>query len=102
MDPPREIAAPASAGPIAGPPSSLLPPQNQQAQTKNHNPLRVSHSDRANLAEIPVGDDAAPDQAPAAAASADAAPPPPPAKQKNIIENIFAPLQSVLPERMRN
>jgi hypothetical protein len=102
MDPPREIAAPVSAGPIAGPPSSLLPPQNQQAQTKNHNPLRVSHSDRANLADIPIGDDAAPNQAPAAAASADAAPPPPPAKQKNIIENIFAPLQSVLPERMRN
>jgi len=102
MDPPREIAAPASAGPIAGPPSSLLPPQNQQAQTKNHNPLRLSHSDRANLADIPIGDDAAPDQAPAAAGSAEAAPQPPPAKQKNIIENIFAPLQSVLPERMRN
>jgi hypothetical protein len=100
MDPPREIATPASIGPIAPPPPSLLP-QNQQAQTKNNNPLRLSHSDRENLADIPVGDDAAPDQAPAAAASVDAAPPPP-AKQKNFIENIFAPLQSVLPERMRN
>ena len=99
MDPPHEIAAPAASS-IAAPPPSLLP-QNQQAHTKNNNPLRVSHSDRENLADIPV-DDAAPDQAPAAAASADAAPPPPPAKPKNIIENIFAPLQSVLPERMRN
>jgi hypothetical protein len=100
MDPPREIGVlPASS--IAAPPPSLLPQQNQQAHTKNNNPLRVSHSDRENLADIPV-DDAAPDQAPAAAASADAAPPPPPAKPKNIIENIFAPLQSVLPERMRN
>ena len=98
MDPPREIGVPASS--IAAPPPSLLP-QNQQAHTKNNNPLRVSHSDRENLADIPV-DDAASDQAPAAAASADAAPPTPPAKPKNIIENIFAPLQSVLPERMRN
>jgi hypothetical protein len=99
MDPPREIAAPVA--PIAAPPPSLLAPQNQQAQTKNHNPLRVSHSDRENLADIPV-DDVAADQGPAAAAGADAAPPPPPAKPKNIIENIFAPLQAVLPERMRN
>lgn len=98
MDPPREIAAPVA--PIAAPPPSLLP-QNQQAQTKNHNPLRVSHSDRENLADIPVGDDAAPADQASAAASADAAPPQP-AKPKNIIENIFAPLQSVLPERMRN
>jgi hypothetical protein len=101
MDPPREIAAPAPVGQIAAPPPSLLPSQNQQAHTKSNNPLRVSHSDRENLADIPV-DDVAPDQAPAAAASADPAPPPPPAKPKNIIENIFAPLQSVLPERMRN
>lgn len=100
MDPPREIATPAPAGSIAAPPPSLLP-QNQQAHTKNNNPLRVSHSDRENLADIPVGDDAAPDQAPAAASADATPPPPPPAKQKNIIENIFAPLQSVLPERMR-
>jgi hypothetical protein len=100
MDPPREIAAPTPVGQVAAPPPSLLP-QNQQTQTKNHNPLRVSHSDRENLADIPL-DDVAPDQVPAAATSADAAPPPPPAKPKNIIENIFAPLQSVLPERMRN
>ena len=98
MDPPREIAAPAA--PIAAPPATLLPPQNQQAQTKNHNPLRVSHTDRENLADIPL-DDVPVDQAPAAA-NADAAPPPPPEKPKNIIENIFAPLQAVLPERMRN
>ena len=100
MDPPREIATPAPAGSNAAPPPSL-PPQNQQAHTKNNNPLRVSHSDRENLADIPVGDDAAPDQAPAAASADATPPPPPPAKQKNIIENIFAPLQSVLPERMR-
>ena len=99
MDPPREIAAPATS--VVPPPPSLLPQRNQQAQTKNNNPLRVSHSDRENLADIPVGDDVVPpDQAPAAN-SPDAAPPSPPAKQKNIIENIFAPLQSVLPERMR-
>jgi hypothetical protein len=98
MDPPREIAAPATT--VIPPPPSLLPQQNQQAQTKSNNPLRVSHSDRENLADIPVGDDAAPDQVPAAT-GADVAPPPPPAKPKNIIENIFAPLQSVLPERMR-
>ncbi|MBV9238458.1 MAG: hypothetical protein JOZ94_21685 [Xanthobacteraceae bacterium] len=97
MDPPREIAAPAA--PVAAPPATLLPPQNQQAQTKNHNPLRVSHTDRENLADIPL-DDVPADQAPPAA-HADAAPPPP-EKPKNIIENIFAPLQAVLPERMRN
>ncbi len=101
MGPPREIAAPAPTASLVPPPPSLLPPENQQVQTKSNNPLRVSHSDRENLADIPVGDDTAPDQAPAAT-SADAAPSPPPAKPKNIIENIFAPLQAVLPERMRN
>ncbi len=100
MDPPREIAAPAPVGQVAAPPPTLMPSQNQQAHAKGNNPLRVSHSDRENLADIPL-DDVAPDQPPAAA-SADAAPPPPPAKPKNIIENIFAPLQAVLPERMRN
>ncbi len=97
MGPPREIASPAPTTAVV-PPPSLLPPEAQQAQTKSNNPLRVSHSDRENLADIPVPEEPVPDQAPVAA-SADATPP---AKPKNIIENIFAPLQAVLPDRMRN
>jgi len=92
MDPPREIASPAS---IASP-----PPPPPQAAPHDRNPLRVYRSDRANLADIPLadGDDMPPP--PETAASPKPEPQAPP-HEKNIVENILGGLHSVLPERLR-
>jgi hypothetical protein len=91
MDPPREIASPAS---IAAPPP---PPQ---VAPHDRNPLRVYRSDRANLADIPMadGDDMPPPPETAAAQKPEPQAPP---REKNIVENILGGLHSVLPERLR-
>ena len=92
MDPPREIASPAS---IAPP-----PPPPPQAGPHDRNPLRVYRSDRANLADIPLadGDDMPPPPETAAAPKPEPQAPP---REKNIVENILGGLHSVLPERLR-
>jgi hypothetical protein len=92
MDPPREIASPAS---IASP-----QPVPSQTAPRDRNPLRVYRSDRANLADIPLadGDDVPPP--PDTAAAPKPAPQEPP-HEKNIVENILGGLHSVLPERLR-
>jgi hypothetical protein len=70
------------------------------ARPESRSPLRVYHRDRANLAEIPnVENGPVPGQE-AAAAPTEPQPPAPP-REKNIVEHLFAPFQSVLPERLR-
>ena len=93
MDPPREIASPSIAPPPSPPP---------QVVHRDRSPLRVYHSDRANLADIPMadGDEAPPQEAAAAPPSEQTAPQGPP-REKNIVENILGSIHSVLPERLR-
>lgn len=94
MDPPREIASPATIAPLPSPPPQVV--------HRDRNPLRVYHSDRANLADIPMadGDEAPPQEAAAAPPPEQTAPQGPP-REKNIVENILGSIHSVLPERLR-
>jgi hypothetical protein len=93
MDPPREVTSTVS----------VTPPPPPQVAPRDRNPLRVYHSDRANLADIPMADGdevPPPPQTAAAAPPAEQAPQGPP-REKNIVENILGSLHSVLPERLR-
>jgi len=96
IDPPREIGSFPQATRQAPPPVQSSEP----GRSSDRSPLRVYRSDRANLAEIPTSeDDDGVTQQPAATTPAPAPVSPP--REKNIVDHIFAPLHSILPERLR-
>ncbi len=97
IDPPREIGSLPQVTRQVQPPAQSSEP----ARSRDRSPLRVYRNDRANLADIPSSED---DDAVTTQQAASAPPEPAPAsppREKNIVEHIFGPLHSILPERLR-